>query len=101
MVAYNYYWDYLSPTLVSCTYGGTLQFEATDTGEKMTLSACIMIKDFALTGSDENDSEAGTFSLSVNVSGLAESNLVYLRDDNEGTYTLTGEYDSQKVELSQ
>jgi hypothetical protein len=68
MVAYNYYWDYLSPTLVGCSFGGTLQFEATDTGDKMTLSACAMVQNFALSGSGENDFDAETFTLVVSVS---------------------------------
>ncbi len=96
-----YYWDYETPTTVGCPFGGTLAFEITDAGEAYALAGCSFAQGFALTGTGDYDWEAGLFRLEVEVSGLASGTLVYTRDDSAGTYTVTGEYAGQPVDLSQ
>jgi pimeloyl-ACP methyl ester carboxylesterase len=97
-----YYWDYETPTTIGCPFGGTLTIEATELGEQITLNGCAFSAGFALTGTGGYaDYEAGLFTLEVTVSGLAEGTLSYVRDDNEGTYSLTGTYDGQPIDLSE
>jgi hypothetical protein len=96
-----YYWDYETPTSVGCPYGGTLHIEATDVGDSLTLDGCIFSRGFELTGTGGNDYDAGLFTLEVAVGGIADGTLSYIRDDNQGTYSLTGEYGGEPVDLSQ
>lgn len=95
-----YYWDYETPTSVGCPYGGTLQFEATDVGDSISMEACAFSKGFILTGSGGNDYDAGLFELQVTVNGIGNGTLTYLRDDNQGTYALTGEFNGEQINLA-
>jgi pimeloyl-ACP methyl ester carboxylesterase len=95
-----YYWDVETPTSVGCPYGGTMHFEATDVGDILTLEQCAFVNGFIVTGSGGNDYDAGLFTLEVTVSGAGAGSLNYTRDDNQGTYTLTGDYNGTVVELS-
>lgn len=96
-----YYWDFETPTTVACPYGGAMHFEVTDPGDSLTLEQCAFVKDFILTGSGGNDYDAGLFTLEVEVSGAGTGTLSYTRDDNEGTYDLTGTYNGEPVALKQ
>lgn len=95
-----YYWDVITPTSVGCPFGGTLHFEPNDVGDSLTLNECAFSRGFVLSGTGGNDFEAGQFFLEVTVSGVGSGTLSYLRDDNLGTYTLTGKYNNQPVDLS-
>ena len=95
-----FYWDYITPTTIGCPYGGTLSFAATDTGEAYTLEACAFAQGFVMTGVGEYDYETGLFTLEVTISGAKTGTLTYVRDDNEGTSSLTGEFDGQSVDLA-
>ncbi len=95
-----YYWDVETPTTVACPFGGTMHFEPTDVGDILTLEQCAFVNGFVLTGSGGNDYDAGLFSLEVTVSGVGAGTLSYTRDDNQGTYTLTGDYNGLPIELS-
>jgi len=95
-----YYWDVITPTSVGCPFGGTLHFESNDVGDSLTLDECAFSRGFVLSGTGGNDFEAGQFFLEVTVSGVGSGTLSYLRDDNLGTYTLTGKYNNQPVDLS-
>jgi hypothetical protein len=96
-----YYWDVETPTSVACPFGGTLRFEATDAGDSLTLEQCAFVDSFILTGAGSNDYDAGVFTLEVKVSGVGIGTLSFTRDDNQGTYTLTGDYNGKPVELMQ
>jgi pimeloyl-ACP methyl ester carboxylesterase len=96
-----YYWDVATPTSVGCPYGGAFQFEATELGDSLTLDSCAFSKGFVLTGKGGNDYEAGLFTLEVTVGGLGSSTLTYVRDDNLGAYTLTGDYNGEAIDMSQ
>jgi pimeloyl-ACP methyl ester carboxylesterase len=95
-----YYWDVETPTTIACPYGGTMRFEATDAGDKLTLEQCAFVKGFVLTGAGGNDYDASLFTLEVTVSGVGSGTLSYTRDDNQGTYTLTGIYNGKPVEFT-
>jgi len=95
-----YYWDVETPTTVACPYGGTLHFEATDAGDILTLEQCAFVNGFVLSGSGGNDYNAGLFTLEGMVSGVGSGTLVYIRDDNQGTYTLTGNYNGTPVGIT-
>jgi pimeloyl-ACP methyl ester carboxylesterase len=95
-----YYWDVKTPTTIGCPYGGTLHFEASDVGDTLSLEKCVFVKGFVLTGSGGNDNDASLFTLKVTVSGTGAGSLSYTRDDNQGTYKLTGDYNGTPIELS-
>jgi pimeloyl-ACP methyl ester carboxylesterase len=94
-----YYWDYETPTSIGCPHGGTLAFEIADPGEQFTLDECAFSAGFGMTGTGAYDYEVGVFSLDVAVSGLANGELVYERADEDGSRSVTGEYDSETVSL--
>jgi hypothetical protein len=96
-----YYWDYVTTTAVGCPFGGTIQFEVTETGDQLTLDECAFAAGFNLTGTGGNDYDAGLFRLDAEVGGLGSGTLSYVRDDNEGTYSLTGEFNGEEVDLAQ
>jgi hypothetical protein len=95
-----YYWDVSTPTSVGCPFGGTLSFEATDKGDSMTLDNCTFSKGFTMTGSGSNNSDEGSFSLDVHVTGLKDGSLTYTRD-GDGVRHVTGTYSDEAVNLSE
>lgn len=95
-----YYWDLETPTSVGCPFGGTLSFEATNSGDSFQLDACSFTKGFSLTGSGSNNYDEGTFTLTVNVSGLKDGSLAYTRD-GEGALHVIGTYGGAAVDLSE
>lgn len=93
-----YYWDLESVQSVGCRYGGTFTFEPTDVGEIFTFENCAFIEGFAMTGTGEYV-YAETFTFDVAVSGEAEGQLIYTRDEaNDNTTSVTGVYDSEPVQ---
>ena len=96
-----YYWDYTTTTSVGCPFGGTLTFAATESGEEYTLDQCTFARGFALTGEGTYDYEAERFTWNVTISGDKTGDLIYTRNDADFTYTLTGTFDGQPVDLSQ
>lgn len=95
-----YYWDVETPTSVGCPFGGTLTFEATDTGDSMTLKDCAFSDGFVMTGSGSNNYDEGTFTLEVDVTGLKDGTLTYTRD-GDGVLHVTGTYGDEAVDLSE
>ena len=95
-----YYWDVETPTTVACPYGGIMHFEATDVGDSLTLDQCTFVNGFVLTGTGGNDYDAGLFTLETTLSGMGTGMLNYTRDDNQGTYSLTGNYNGNPVEFT-
>jgi pimeloyl-ACP methyl ester carboxylesterase len=96
-----YYWDVETPTLVACPESGSLYFEPTDAGDSLTLEHCAFINGLVMDGSGGYDYEAGLFSLNITVSGEATGTLSFIRDDNQATYSLTGDYNGATIDLSQ
>ena len=95
-----YYWDMSTPTSVGCPFGGTLSFEATDTGDALALDNCSFSEGFAMTGSGSNNYDEGSFTLEVDVTGLKDGSLTYTRD-GEGALHVTGTYGGEAVDLSE
>jgi pimeloyl-ACP methyl ester carboxylesterase len=95
-----YYWDAKTPTSVGCPFGGILSFEKTDTGDSMTLKDCAFSKGFAMTGSGSNNSDDGSFTLEVDVTGLKSGTLTYTRD-GDGNLQVTGTYGGEAVDISE
>ncbi len=90
-----YMWDLETPTAVGCPYGGTLQFEPSDEGERFTLNGCAFSAGFVMTGAGAYDYDAERFTLDVTVSGLAEGHLRYTRESN-GEVRIEGRYGGQE-----
>ncbi len=95
-----YYWDVETPTSVGCPFGGTLSFEATDTGDALVFDSCSFTNGFSLTGSGSNNYDEGSFTLEVDVTGLKDGSLIYTRD-GDGNLHVTGTYGSEAVDLSE
>jgi len=95
-----YYRDVVTPTSVGCPFGGILSFEATDTGNSLTLEDCAFSEGFVVTGNGSNNYDDGSFTLEVDVSGLKEGSLTYTRD-GEGTLHVTGTYAGEEIDLSE
>lgn len=96
-----YYWDVFTPTTVGCPFGGTLAFEPSDSGDLLTFERCVFSQGLILNGTGGNNYDEGTFTLELTLSGLNSGELSYIRDDNEATYTLTGLWNGEPIELSQ
>ncbi|MBI5351271.1 MAG: alpha/beta fold hydrolase [Chloroflexi bacterium] len=95
-----YYWDGITSTSVGCPFGGTLSFEATDTGDALTLTDCSFSQGFSLTGSGINNYDDGSFALEVDVTGLNSGTLTYTRD-GDGKLYVTGTFGGKDVNLSE
>jgi pimeloyl-ACP methyl ester carboxylesterase len=95
-----YYWDVKTPTNVGCSFGGTLSFEKTDTGDSMTLKDCAFSKGFVMTGSGSNNYDSGSFTLEVDVAGLKSGTLTYTRA-GDGNLHVSGTYGGKAVDLSE
>jgi hypothetical protein len=84
-----------------CRYGGTFTFGPGDAGENFTFENCGFLEGFSITGTGSYDYDAGVFTLEMQVTGTQEGTLTYTRKDNEGTYSLTGTYGGQDIDLNQ
>jgi pimeloyl-ACP methyl ester carboxylesterase len=84
-----------------CTYGGTFTFGPSDAGEAYTFENCGFLQGFSISGTGGYDYDAGLFTLEMQVGGTKDGTLTYIRDDNAGTYSLTGTYGGQDINLSQ
>lgn len=83
-----------------CRYGGTFGFGPSDAGEDFSFENCGLLEGFSMTGTGAYDYNAGLFTLIMQVTGAQQGNLTYTRNDNDGTYTLTGTYGGQEINLS-
>ena len=94
-----YYWDVVTPTSLGCPFGGTLAFDATDSGDALTLKECSFSKGFVMTGSGANNYDDGSFTLEVQVTGLKSGTLTYTRD-GDGNLHVTGTYGGSEIDLA-
>lgn len=94
-----YYWDGVDTRSVGCPYGGTLTFEATETGASFQLDNCAFIDGFTLTGSGSQDFNEGTFTLAGNITGEKAGALTYTRNA-DWSLQVTGEYGGEPIDLS-
>jgi hypothetical protein len=93
-----YYWDGTTPTTIGCPFSGTLAFASSDSGNTFTLAECAFSEGFVMTGIGAYNSNEDTFSLDVNVTGLAEGSLHYSRQ-SDGSIQVTGTYGDQTIDL--
>jgi pimeloyl-ACP methyl ester carboxylesterase len=93
-----YYWDFSTPTSVGCPFGGTLSFQATDTGDALTLDHCTFSRGFEMTGSGSTNYDDGLFILEVDVSGVKNGSLTYTRDGNWSLH-VEGTYGGEEIDL--
>jgi pimeloyl-ACP methyl ester carboxylesterase len=94
-----YYWDYETPTTIGCTFGGTLSFAATDTGESFKFENCAFSKGFVMTGTGESIYDDGSLTIEVDVTGLKDGTLTYVRT-GDLTFHVTGTYGGEPIDLS-
>ena len=84
----------------ACPYGGTFAFDSDDTSDLYTLTDCAFSEGFVMTGSGSYNYDDGSFTLEVNVTGLKDGTLTYVRDA-DWAITVTGEYGGETIDLSQ
>jgi pimeloyl-ACP methyl ester carboxylesterase len=95
-----YYWDMTTTTPTGCPFGGTLTFAPSDSGDLFTLVGCSFMKGFVMTGSGDYNYEEDSFSLKVDITGLAQGRLNYLLQ-SDGSITVTGTYGDQTITLQE
>jgi hypothetical protein len=93
-----YYWDMTTPTTTGCPFGGILAFVPFDSGNTFTFADCTFSEGFIMTGTGTYNSDEDTFSLDVNVTGLAKGPLHYSRQ-SDGSIHVIGTYGDQTIDL--
>jgi len=93
-----YGWEGLEDKTVGCNYGGTVAFATTDAGEQFTFDNCELAAGFAVTGAGQWV-YGEYFTLDLEVSGLADGQIHYERNDAANMYTVTGTYDGEAIVL--
>lgn len=96
-----YYNDWSEERSIGCNFGGTYTFAPSDVGEIHTYDQCAIMRGLILSGEGSFDYDAGVFSMDVQISGDKSGTLAYSYNFNDGTATVTGEFDGQPVDLSQ
>lgn len=96
-----YYNDWSEERSIGCDFGGTYTFAPSDVGEAHTYDQCAIMRGVILTGEGVFDYDAGVFTMNVELSGDKSGTLAYTYDFNEGTASVTGEFDGQPVDISQ
>lgn len=97
----EYYYSSASEiNTIACPYGGTFVFEFGDSGDEFTLTDCAFSEGFVMTGTGLYSYDDGSLTLEVNVTGLKDGSLTYVRDA-DWAITVTGEYGGETIDLSQ
>jgi pimeloyl-ACP methyl ester carboxylesterase len=94
-----YYWDGKTETTIGCPAGGSLTFGPSDIGESWRFDNCAFGRGFVLTGSGVYDYTRADLTLRLQVSGLADGELVYTHDLVGDQRAVTGIYDRQEINL--
>jgi hypothetical protein len=94
-----YNWDLEMPTAVGCPFGGSLSFEPTNAGDRLTLEACAFFDGFVMTGTGTTDYDSGRFTLGVEITSAAVGALRYV-SEGDGSIRVTGEYAGEAIDLS-
>ncbi|HLF24830.1 MAG TPA: alpha/beta hydrolase [Anaerolineae bacterium] len=95
-----YTWDGATSTSIGCPFGGTFAFENQADSTAFTFTGCAFSAGFEMTGAGEYDPDADRLTIEVQVTGLAEGQLTYVRE-SDGAVSVTGEYDGRPVEMSE
>jgi len=94
-----YYSRFEEDTAVACPYGGSFTFGPRVGGAAFTFEDCAYTQGFALTGDGNYDYGAGRFTIDAEVSGDKSGTLTYVRDNNSGSISVTGEYGGETIDL--
>ncbi|NPV57147.1 MAG: hypothetical protein HPY76_10820, partial [Anaerolineae bacterium] len=96
----EYFYGYFEEDVsVACPFGGAFTFGPSDVGEAYTFDRCAYAEGFAVSGSGGYDYGTGVFTIDATVNGLKDGVLKFVRDDSAGTYSLTGEYGGETVNM--
>jgi pimeloyl-ACP methyl ester carboxylesterase len=95
-----YYMSSTTARAIACPYGGTFAFDSDDTGDVYTLTDCAFSEGFVMTGSGSYNYDDGVFTLEVNVTGIKDGSLTYVRDADWAIH-VTGEYGGEAIDLSE
>ncbi|MFN8411796.1 MAG: alpha/beta hydrolase [Anaerolineales bacterium] len=96
-----FYGSFTEDVSIACPLGGTFTFGPSDAGEAYTFDQCAYTKGFIMTGTGSYDYNSGVVKFETKVSGAKDGDLVYTSNTADGTYTVTGEYGGEKIDLSQ
>ena len=95
-----FYSSFTEDASVACPFGGSFTFGPGDAGESYTFDKCEYVKGFALTGSGSYDYDTSIINYETQVTGVKEGKLVYTDNLADGTYSVTGEYGGETINLS-
>jgi len=76
-----FYWDGFTSTVVGCTYGGTLKFDANNSGTAyfFGLNHCELTGNFKMTGTGSYNIDRDRFVLDIKTTGRWTCDLKYAR----------------------
>lgn len=94
-----FYGSFTENKSVGCPDGGTFTFGPDDAGEAYTFEKCAFTKGFVMTGSGNYDYDNSLITFDVQVSGTKTGKLTYTHNTNDGSFSVTGEFGGQKIDL--
>lgn len=95
-------WDGAAPLAIGCRHGGTATIDLTETGTGLSLDACRLWPDLAMSGTAEFSDEEGRTGgvlLDLRGEGRHQGTLIYELDSRTGASRLSGTWDGRAVEL--
>ncbi|MBK8823193.1 MAG: alpha/beta fold hydrolase [Anaerolineales bacterium] len=96
-----FYGSFTEDVSIACPFSGTFTFGPSDTGEAYTFDNCAYTQGFALTGTGSYEYETGIITFETQVTGAKEGSLTYTDNLADGTFSVTGEYGGETIDLSQ
>ena len=93
-----YYMSYTTARATACPYDGTFAFNSDDTSDHFTFTECAFSNGFVMTGNGSYNYDEGSFTIEVDVAGVKDGSLTYIRD-SEGVLHVTGNYSCEAVDL--
>ncbi|NWF64050.1 MAG: alpha/beta fold hydrolase [Chloroflexi bacterium] len=96
-----YYNDWVQEKSIGCNFGGTYTFAPSAEGEKHMYDQCAVMRNLVVSGDGMFDYATGIFTMNVEISGEKSGRLTYSYNFNDGSASVTGEFDGEPVDLSQ
>ena len=94
-----YYSSFDEPVSVACPFGGSFTFGPGEAGEAYNFENCAYTNGFILNGSGLYDYGSRLFSIQSDVRGDKSGSLNYIRDANDGSISVSGQYGGEAIDL--
>lgn len=96
-----YYSSFEKDETFACPFGGSFTFGPSNAGETYSYDNCSFTNGFSITGTGNYDYNQNVLTLNAEVGGAKSGTLTYVRNYNDGTALLTGEYGGESIDLTQ